>query len=300
MDAIKTNLPASMTMAAFCGIAWYIGIELNFSLFVTFKRWRGRYFWSCVLGSWGIILHPLFIILADFGVWTNLKGSILMIYLTGFLMILPQSWALFSRLHLLTRNTTLLRCIRWVLLFTSIVIPPPTIVIGFLAQATAMSASLDRVNMIWDRVQVTIYLVQESLLSVLYILETRRHLAVVGFIDDKPGASLWSRRDGLFMHLICTNLLVIALDVTLLGMEFAGLFYVQGAFKPCVYGVKLKVEFLVLNRLVQSVQQPRSVGASYGGQRDASGIFPLVSQPSSARQTPSEEQAHSWLRENSR
>lgn len=133
MDAIKTDLPVSMTMAAFCGIAWYIGTELNFSLFVLFKRWRGRYFWSCALGSWGIILHPLFIILADFEVWTDLKGSILMIYLTGFLMILPQSWALYSRLHLLTRNTTLLHYVRGVLLFTSIVIPPPTIVIGFLA-----------------------------------------------------------------------------------------------------------------------------------------------------------------------
>lgn len=163
-----------------------------------------------------------------------------------------------------------------------------------------MGASLDRVNMIWDRVQVTIYLVQESLLSALYIYETRRHLDVVGFIDDdKPaGASLWSRRDGLFMHLICTNLLVIALDATLLGMEYAGLFYVQGAFKPCVYGVKLKVEFLVLNRLVQSVQQPRSLGGSYGGRRDASGSIPLVSHPSSARQTPSEQQPNSWLGEN--
>lgn len=162
-----------------------------------------------------------------------------------------------------------------------------------------MGASLNRANMIWDRVQVTIYLVQESLLSALYIYETRRHLQIVGFVDDKPGASLWSQRDGLFMHLIGTNLLVIALDATLLGMEYAGLFYVQGAFKPCVYGVKLKVEFLVLNRLVRSVQHPSSLGGSYSGQRDASGSVPLVSHPSSARQTPSEQQ-QSWLRANSR
>ncbi|KAK8007779.1 mannose-6-phosphate isomerase [Apiospora arundinis] len=296
MDALKEDLPMSMTMAAFSGIAWYIGLELNFTLFVLFKRWRGLYFWSCALESWGVILQPLFIILADFGVWTDLKGSIVMIYLTVFLMVVPQSWVLFSRLHLLTHNTTLLRYIRLLLLFTSVVLPLPTIVIGTLTQATAMGASLEHANMIWDRVQVTIFLAQESLLSLLYIHETRKHLRLVGFVDDKPGASLWARRDGLFLHLIGTNLLVIVFDVTLLGIEYAGLFYLQGAFKPCVYGIKLKVEFLVLNRLVKSLEHHRrssnsNTGAlDSGRRRDGSDSFPLVLHPSRSGQVSSNQQ----------
>ncbi|KAK8105052.1 hypothetical protein PG999_008411 [Apiospora kogelbergensis] len=284
MDALKHDLPMAMTIAAFSGIAWYIGIELNFTLFVLFKRRRGLYFWSCALGSWGVILQPLFIILADFGVWTDRVGSIVMIYLTALLMVMPQSWTLFSRLHLLTRDTSLLRYIRWVLLFTSLVLPVPTIVIGVLAQATDMGASLAETNMKWDRVQVTIFLAQESLLSLLYIFETWKHLKTVGFVDDSPGRGLWSQRDGLFVHLVCMNLLIIALDGTLLGIEYAGLFYLQGAFKPCVYGIKLKVEFLVLNRLVRSVQHSRSTGALAGDQADASGSFPLVSHPSRGEQ----------------
>ena len=132
MDALKDDLPTAMTMAAFSGIAWYIGVELNFSLFILFKQWRGLYFWSCALESWGVILQPLFIILADFGLWTDLKASIVMIYLTVYLLVVPQSWVLFSRLHLLTQNTTLLRYIRALLLFTSIVLPLPTIVLGTL------------------------------------------------------------------------------------------------------------------------------------------------------------------------
>jgi hypothetical protein len=51
-------------------------------------------------------------------------------------------------------------------------------------------------------------------------------------------------------HLIYTNILVVFLDCTLLGMSYSPYFYVQAAFKPCVYGVKLRVEFSILNRLV--------------------------------------------------
>lgn len=79
---IKKDLPMSMTMAAFFGISWCIGVEINTSLFVLFKRRRGLYFWSCFLVCWGVILQPLFILLADFRVWTDLKGSITMIYMT--------------------------------------------------------------------------------------------------------------------------------------------------------------------------------------------------------------------------
>lgn len=99
---LKDDLPLSMTMAAFVGISWYIGAEINISMFSRFNRWTGLYFWACALCSWGVILQPLFIILADFDVWTNLTGSITMIYLTWLIMVVPQSWVLYSRLHLIT------------------------------------------------------------------------------------------------------------------------------------------------------------------------------------------------------
>ena len=130
---IRKDLPMSMTMSAFAGISWYIGAEINTSLFLLFKRRRGLYFWACALGSWGVVLQPLFIILADFGVWTNLRGSITLIYLTWAIMVVPQSWVLYSRLHLIMHGETALRYIKFVLLFTSVVFTVPTIVIGLLA-----------------------------------------------------------------------------------------------------------------------------------------------------------------------
>ena len=133
MDGLKKDLPMSMTIAAFSGISWYIGAEINTSLFILFKRRNGLYFWSCALASWGIILQPLFIILADYGLWTNLKGGIICIYLTWMIMVVPQSWLLYSRLHLIVHNDAMLKWLRVLLTFTSIVFVVPTIVIGTIA-----------------------------------------------------------------------------------------------------------------------------------------------------------------------
>ena len=129
-----------MIIAAFTGIAWYIGIEINAALFFLFKRRRGIYYWSCVLSSWGVILQPLFIILADFGVWKDITSAVTMIYLTGLIMVVPQSWVLYSRLHLLMHNVKLQKILEIVLVFNSIVFSVPTIVIGTIA----VSASMDR------------------------------------------------------------------------------------------------------------------------------------------------------------
>jgi hypothetical protein len=59
-------------------------------------------------------------------------------------------------------------------------------------------------------------------------------------------------------HLILVNLLVIALDISLLSIRYANLFYLHGAYKPCVYGMKLRIEYAILNRLINSMKKRRS------------------------------------------
>ncbi|KAG7291337.1 hypothetical protein NEMBOFW57_001352 [Staphylotrichum longicolle] len=271
---LKKDLRMSMIIAAFTGISWFIGAEINTSLFLLFKRRRGLYFWSAALSSWGVVLQPLFIILADFGIWTDLKGSITMIYLTWLIMVIPQSWLLYSRLHLIASHGTMLRWIKFGLVFTSIVFSVPTIIMGTIAQATDISPGLFQINMTWDRVQLTVYFAQETALSMLYIWQARKYLRSSSLLsqphlDSTSANSNTPTRAGsetkqVLSHLVFANLLVIALDIALLGVQYAGLFYLQGAFKPCVYGVKLKVEFAILNRLVETVRlRGRRVGGSY-------------------------------------
>jgi hypothetical protein len=65
-------------------------------------------------------------------------------------------------------------------------------------------------------------------------------------------------------HLILTNILIIALDIVLLGIQYAGLFYLGGSMKPAVYGIKLKIEFSILNRLKAIAKSRQSPFSRFG------------------------------------
>ncbi|OTB00532.1 hypothetical protein M426DRAFT_33195, partial [Hypoxylon sp. CI-4A] len=255
MNVVEENVSVALAMAAFAGVSWYIGIEIGLSLFFMFKRRRGLYFWSCALGIWGVILQTLFIILADFGIWTNMKGSITMIYLSWAIMVIPQSWILYSRLHLITQQRSILNWVRAILTFDSIILGVTTIPLGILTQT--VEPSLYPINNVWDRLQTTAFFVQETTLSVLYIWQTRRYLHDLGPLLQRSRSSSSNdttakieKKRGMLNQLIHINILIICLDITLLGIQNGNLFYLAGAFKPAVYGVKLKLEFVILNRLV--------------------------------------------------
>ncbi|KAK8144085.1 hypothetical protein G3M48_006316 [Beauveria asiatica] len=233
MQDIQNDLPLAMAMAGLSSIAWYIGIEINVSLFILFKRKRGLYFWSCLIASWGVILQPIFMLLADFNVWKDAVPSLVMIYLTWFMMVVPQSWVLYSRLHLLMRATNTLQIIKYVLIFNSIVFALPTMVIGTLATYKYLKDIRPLQLHFW------------SLSSTAS--------------NHKPPPK---ERSPVLRHLIYVNILIIVLDIILLGIQCADLFYLQAALKPCIYGLKLKAEFAILNRLIGILQrrQPFSQG----------------------------------------
>jgi hypothetical protein len=51
-------------------------------------------------------------------------------------------------------------------------------------------------------------------------------------------------------HLLLINVVVIILDIPILILEDTGLYDLQTAYKSFVYSVKLKMEFRILNQLV--------------------------------------------------
>jgi hypothetical protein len=98
---------------------------------------------------------------------------------------------------------------------------------------------------------MTVFFVQETILSALYVALTWRHLKNFSMFDRDD-----SKGRQVMKHLILANLVVIFLDITLLAIQYANFFYVQGSYKPCVYGVKLRIEFAILNRLISTIQKP--------------------------------------------
>ncbi|KAF2713934.1 hypothetical protein K504DRAFT_399569 [Pleomassaria siparia CBS 279.74] len=262
-EDLKNDLPVAMTMSAFMGVAWYICVELNIRLFLSFLRKRSLYFWACCVGSWGVMTQPLCTVLADFEQLTNPYLALTLIYISWWMMVIPQSIVLYSRLHLVMSNPDHQKYVLYMIVFTTIFISLPTMGLGIAAQASRFPRLMSA-NQTWDRIQVSIFFVQETLISILYILDTRRVLANRSILgeDDKTIRTVMT-------HLIYTNLFVVFLDVSLLAMSYSPYFYVQGAYKPCVYGVKLRVEFSILNRLVQTVRG--SSTRSYGRDTDVTG-----------------------------
>lgn len=100
---------------------------------------------------------------------------------------------------------------------------------------------------------MTTFFIQETSMNTIYIWQARNLLRSSSILSSS-GAR---KQNLVFHHLIFSNLLVIVLDAVLLGIQFASFFNLQGSFKPLVYGIKLKVEFAILNRLVLTVQRER-------------------------------------------
>jgi hypothetical protein len=115
-----------------------------------------------------------------------------------------------------------------------------------------LASKLAKPNLSWDKVQLAVFFAQETFLSLLYIRETRLHLKRIAPLHDN---AITHRR--VFHHLIMINILIICLDISLIGLCYSSLFYVQGHYKPCVYGIKLRMEFTILNDLRTTLQYSR-------------------------------------------
>ena len=107
---------------------------------------------------------------------------------------------------------------------------------------------LTHAYLIWDRVQLAAFVVQETLIGILYIRETSRHLKSMVVLGSDHDTTRWNLR-----YLIAVNIFIIALDCSIMGLCYSGFFFLQGFYKAAVYAVKLRTEFAILNQLRASL-----------------------------------------------
>ena len=86
-----------------------------------------------------------------------------------------------------------------------------------------------------------VFCTQELLISGLYIW---RAIDIIKMSERK-------RSHHLMWQLIGMHIIVIILDIALLSVEFLGFHVLQQTFKGLAYSVKLKLELVVLNKLVE-------------------------------------------------
>ncbi|KAL7948237.1 hypothetical protein V8C42DRAFT_245836 [Trichoderma barbatum] len=240
-----------IVMYVFFSLALYNVGELVCHISVTFKRFRGLYCWSFLVATCGIALNAVGFLLRSMG--ASLSMSTYVYSALGIVgwaaLVTGQSLVLYSRLHIILPRERMVRGILIMIIVNSIWLLVPTTVLLFLCNSPR-SAQYQGPYFIFERIQLTVFFVQEAIISALYIHETYK------ILRSYRGLVTGANRTTM-VHLILINLVIIALDVSILILQYTNHYDLQTAWKPFVYSIKLKMEFSVLNRLVELSQYMR-------------------------------------------
>ncbi|KAI9794992.1 MAG: hypothetical protein M1816_000012 [Peltula sp. TS41687] len=240
---LRGPLPADNTrtsiLVAMLTIAIYQAAVVDLKVFTTFKRRNTLYFWSLLIASWGIISHSTGIILkwfvgrcpwyvntafATFGWWGMVTG---------------QSLVLYSRLHLVVRDERILRAVFIMIITNFLIFQVPTTVLTFGSNQANPGLWLKVYN-VYERIQLIIFTLQETIISIIYIRSTLKLLQPTDPEDTRHTKKF----------LIYLNILVIILDIAFVIEVYSGEWVYKTGTQSLAYSIKLTIEFIVLNKLM--------------------------------------------------
>ncbi|CAG9952471.1 unnamed protein product [Clonostachys rosea f. rosea IK726] len=247
--------PNSYVILVFACIAIYNVIELTFVIWGSFKRHSGMYFWTFIVSTYGIFFYSIGFILKSF-----MPEKVTYVYVTfigaGWVaMVTGQSLVLWSRLHLIVRSNFRLKMVLGMIIVDAIILHVPILVMLYGANGPDPDKWVGPYG-IYEKVQVTVFFIQELILSSFYIVETVRLSRLQVVMRNKK------RSRNLMYHLIVVNVVIILLDITILGLEYSNMYDIQTSYKALVYSVKLKMEFNILNKLVEMTTGNRDHSSS--------------------------------------
>jgi hypothetical protein len=245
---VPITVPKTIVVV-FLSVALYNYLELNVQIFATFKRRKGLYFWSFIVATWGVAFNSIGYLLKHLEITKEGNIYATLILIGWCTMITGQSVVLYSRLHIVMHNEKRLRAVLIMIITNAIWLHLPVIVLIYGAN-TNNPKPFEKPYEIFEKIQLTVFVVQELIISGLYVYETTNLLKLERTIGNNNTRSV-------LHHLICVNILVMLLDFSILGLEFANMYEIQTAWKPLVYSVKLKLEFSILNQLVELTRNAR-------------------------------------------
>ncbi|KAL2858803.1 hypothetical protein BJX68DRAFT_262340 [Aspergillus pseudodeflectus] len=242
------NTPSGLAFLniALLAIAAYNTLELLICIFHFFKRRRGLYFWSILICTLSVALFALAAFLQYFHL-APFAFTGVVIAITFPSLLVAQSLILYSRLHLISTPGTLLRFIFWGIIVTSILfLTPFAISLIGLSAGNPIFAPPHRYI---ERYMVTGHVVREVLICGLYLYQAVRQLRPI--IEMKGTAG---RR--VMAHIMLVNGAVIILDLFNLLTLYRGRSGLGSAYTCVSHSVKLRMEFVVLNSLLELLGAP--------------------------------------------
>jgi hypothetical protein len=241
------------TISSLLGCALYSALELILLVFTVFSSYHGLYFWSLLISALlGVIPDALGLLLKYFElapIWISVTLST-----AGWtIMVTGQSLVLYSRLHLVVLNTKVLKFVLGMIIFDAITMQIPQIIASYGA-VYACHRPFTRFFNSWEKVQLTVFFVQEIIISTIFIVATTKMM--------RFNPTRTKRRSNIMYQLLVINFVIILMDVSLLVLEYLGLFITQTVLKCFFYTVKLKLEIAVLSRLSSFVRTAYEGGSS--------------------------------------
>ncbi|KAH9827894.1 integral membrane protein [Teratosphaeria destructans] len=248
-------------LAVFCVLSACNGFEVIMMVFLTFKRYRGAYYWSLLLSGIGIVTMSVTTLLdSETQVGrrsrTNVYAMILAaVRLTGWcLMVTGQAFVLWSRLHLVLYGPLadkILRWTKWMILVDAVLLHVSTIAMAFIAESKKQSKAFNNGYAILLKFEVTWFFVQETILSSIYIWGATKMLRALLLVRETE--SFWNRNTVILKGLIAINVVIILMDLGLVLLQDLSQFGIQTLVKILIYAIKLKLEFAILRKLKKCV-----------------------------------------------
>ncbi|KAH7146153.1 hypothetical protein EDB81DRAFT_607800, partial [Dactylonectria macrodidyma] len=162
------------------------------------------------------------------------------------LMVTGQSIVLWSRLHLVVDHPLKIRLVLLMIIINGVALHIPQTIIFILLQTDPETYL--HTFVVYERVEIVLFSMQESIISGLFLWEGYHSFQAVIALRGAEGRKIVAQLVALFL----VNLL---LDSVLVTLEYTDNFDLETASKPLIYSIKLKVEFIILNRLLTFIRQ---------------------------------------------
>ncbi|EJT78349.1 hypothetical protein GGTG_03450 [Gaeumannomyces tritici R3-111a-1] len=199
----------------FLTLALYSVTELIFVIPTTFKRRGGQYFWFFVLATWSIVPYSVGFMLKGLAVLPQaIYLWVVFCYMGWVGMVLFQSLVMWSRLHLIVNSPRRLRLILYMIIFDAIICDVPVAVLAFGSNSPHPEHFVS-IYAFWESMHVTIFALQELIISGVYVWETSKLLRIG---RDNGATFNLPARSKVLRHLIYVNIIVVVLDVPTLAM----------------------------------------------------------------------------------
>lgn len=194
---------ASVVVTLSIALALYNSLEMALLISMTFKRWKGLYFWTLVICNLGVALYTIGMTLTYFQLCILWFAKVIL-DIGWVAMILFQSLVLYSRLGLIVDNVNITKFVKWMIIVDSILLFPIVIIFDF-GSTYSNSASFAAGYFYIEHVQITGFTVQELIISSIYVWKTIALLKVLSRPHTK----------NMVWQLLTINVIIIAMDVSM-------------------------------------------------------------------------------------